>query len=144
VHLDKGFPLNIWSQDHSEVPQNKEDWPTLSSILDFKCRVRQRLLKVYRDIASGKIEMTRRVGRVLFMTWEHEGFHAEVSNQPIGSYRAYPESHPRLCYICSSKTLGKGPYLHVASPTLRGAVLPMIGTKPLYPLPLRSRWARRR
>jgi hypothetical protein len=80
VHLDEGFPLNIWSQDHSEVPRNKEDWPTLSSILDFKCRVRQRLLKVYRDIASGKIEMTRRVGRVLFMTWEHEGFHAEVSN----------------------------------------------------------------
>lgn len=72
------------SQSHSEVPQNKEDWPTLSSILDFKSRARQRLLKVYSDIASGKLEMTRNVGRVLFMTWEHEAFHTEVSNEATG------------------------------------------------------------
>jgi len=63
---------------HSEVPQKKEDWPTLSSLLDFKSRVRQRLLKVYYDVASGTLEMTRKVGRVLFMTWEHEAFHTET------------------------------------------------------------------
>jgi len=63
---------------HSEVPKKKEDWPALSSILDFKSRVRQRLLRLYDDIASGKVEMTRKVGRVLFMTWEHESFHTET------------------------------------------------------------------
>ena len=83
------FMSNIRSQAHSEVPQNKEDWPTLSSLLDFKSRVRQRLLKVYSDVASGKLEMTRKVGRVLFMTWEHEAFHSEVSesDEAVGSHR---------------------------------------------------------
>ena len=80
-HLDDELLLRVRSQEHSEVPQNKEEWPTLSSILDFKSRVRQRLLKVYSDLASGKLEMTRKVGRVLFMTWEHEAFHSEVSNE---------------------------------------------------------------
>ena len=86
---DGEFLLNIWSQAHSEVPQDKEDWPTISSVLDFKSRVRQRLLKVYSDVASGKLEMTRKVGRVLFMTWEHEAFHAEVSNERMRSHRRY-------------------------------------------------------
>ena len=88
------FPLNIQSQPHSEVPQEKEDWPTLSAILDFKSRVRQRLLKVYNDIASGRFDMTRKVGRVLFMTWEHESYHSEVSNEAVRSQRIY--SQPTL------------------------------------------------
>lgn len=63
---------------HSEVPQSKEGWPTLDSILDFKSRVRQRLVQLYEDIASGKKQLTRKIGRVLFMTLEHESFHAET------------------------------------------------------------------
>ena len=82
--------LNIRSQAHSEIPQNKEDWPTLASILDFKPRVRQRLLGVYNDVASGKLEMTRKVGRVLFTTWEHEAFHVEVSSGAVKSCQRYP------------------------------------------------------
>lgn len=74
-------------QPHSEVPQCKESWPALSTLLDFKSRVRQRLLKVYSDIASGKLQMTRKVGRVLFMTWEHEAFHTEVGSQVLESRR---------------------------------------------------------
>lgn len=83
-HLDDEFLLKISSQAHSEVPQNKDDWPALSTILDFKSRVRQRLLKLYSDIASGKLEMTRKIGRVLFMTWEHEASHSEVSDCTVG------------------------------------------------------------
>jgi len=65
-------------QPHSEVPQNEEDWPTLDVILGFRDRVRARLAALYDDISSGRRQLTRKVGRVLFMTLEHEGFHAET------------------------------------------------------------------
>ncbi|KAI5123275.1 hypothetical protein M0805_009297 [Coniferiporia weirii] len=63
---------------HSEVPKNEDDWPTLESIIDFRNNVRARLARLYDDIASGRRELTRKMGRVLFMTLEHEGFHAET------------------------------------------------------------------
>ncbi|TDL22187.1 DUF323 domain-containing protein [Rickenella mellea] len=63
---------------HSEVPQREEDWPTLEQILDFRDRVRVRLAKLYNEIASGQRQMTRKIGRVLFMTLEHEGWHIET------------------------------------------------------------------
>jgi len=35
-------------------------------------------MRLYDDIESGKVTLTRRIGRVLFMTLEHEGMHAET------------------------------------------------------------------
>ena len=35
-------------------------------------------MKLYEDMSSGKVALTRKVARVLFMTLEHEAFHAEV------------------------------------------------------------------
>jgi hypothetical protein len=67
-------------QDHSEIPQSDEDWPKLEVIIDFQCRVRQRLLQLYDNIHSGNITLTRKIGRVLQMTYEHEALHAEVSS----------------------------------------------------------------
>lgn len=64
--------------DHSEVPTSEEDWPTLTQILDFRDRVRQRLLIIYSDLASGKMPLDRHTGRVLFMGFEHEAMHAET------------------------------------------------------------------
>ncbi|KAL4063448.1 C-type lectin protein [Scleroderma citrinum] len=64
--------------DHSDVPQNDEDWPSLDSILSFKLCVRERLVRVYDDLSSGKIRLTRNVARVLFMTYKHEGLHLET------------------------------------------------------------------
>ncbi|KAJ3969028.1 DUF323 domain-containing protein [Lentinula raphanica] len=63
---------------HSEVPQRNEDWPSLQSILHFRSRVRARLLKLYHDVDSGTLSLTRKIGRVLFMTFEHEALHAET------------------------------------------------------------------
>ncbi|THH16530.1 hypothetical protein EW146_g4127 [Bondarzewia mesenterica] len=63
---------------HSEVPTKDEDWPSLSSILDFQSRVRDRLQNLYTDLESGKRTLTRKIARVLFMTLEHEGFHVET------------------------------------------------------------------
>ncbi|KAJ3558000.1 hypothetical protein NM688_g1170 [Phlebia brevispora] len=64
---------------HSEVPQTEEDWPTLSNILAFQARVRERVLRLYDDLETGKLVLSRKIARVLFMTLEHEAFHAEVS-----------------------------------------------------------------
>ncbi|KAL0960797.1 hypothetical protein HGRIS_005816 [Hohenbuehelia grisea] len=63
---------------HSEVPTKDEDWPSVRTILQFQERARQRLLRVYDDIDEGKMQLTRRVGRVLFMTYEHEALHVET------------------------------------------------------------------
>ncbi|RDB14613.1 Ergothioneine biosynthesis protein 1 [Hypsizygus marmoreus] len=63
---------------HSDVPQKDEDWPLLSDILAFQSRVRTRLSKVYADSASNALPMTRRMARVLCMTFEHEALHVET------------------------------------------------------------------
>ena len=63
---------------HAEVPLAKEDWPSQGEILGFQARVRERLFNLYHGISTGKIALTRKVARVLFMTLEHEAFHAEV------------------------------------------------------------------
>ncbi|EJD41459.1 hypothetical protein AURDEDRAFT_115403 [Auricularia subglabra TFB-10046 SS5] len=63
---------------HSEVPTRPEDWPALDEILAFRDRVRERVLKLYEDVAAGRRKLTRKMARVLFMTLEHEGFHAET------------------------------------------------------------------
>ena len=65
-------------QPHSEVPQSDDDWPSLTSILQYRNRVRSRLRKLYGDIDDGTKVLTRRMGRVLFMTLEHEAMHAET------------------------------------------------------------------
>ncbi|EGN98544.1 hypothetical protein SERLA73DRAFT_183605 [Serpula lacrymans var. lacrymans S7.3] len=63
---------------HSEVPDREEDWPSLNSMLLFRDRVRDRLMKLYADVDAGTIQMTRKIARVLCMTHEHEGFHIET------------------------------------------------------------------
>lgn len=63
---------------HSEVPVEEADWPLLSEVLAFRDRVRARLRGIYDDLESGKMELTRRAGRVLFMGYEHEAQHAET------------------------------------------------------------------
>jgi len=63
---------------HSEVPNKLEDWPSLPDILQFQGRVRARLMSLYDDIDSGRRLLTRRLGRLLFMTVEHEAMHAET------------------------------------------------------------------
>ena len=76
--LPRPLLINIHFQPHSEVPQKDEDWPSLTSILQFQARVRTRLLKLYEDIDTGRKTMTRKIGRVLFMTFEHEALHSET------------------------------------------------------------------
>ncbi|KAI0087770.1 DUF323 domain-containing protein [Irpex rosettiformis] len=69
-------PTKIHS--HSEVPQKDEDWPSVSSILAYQSHVRERILKIYEDLDSGKRVLTRKIARVLFLTLEHEALHAET------------------------------------------------------------------
>jgi hypothetical protein len=63
---------------HSEVPVDEADWPQLQEVLAFRDRVRKRLRGIYDDLESGKMAFTQRAARVLFMTYEHEGQHAET------------------------------------------------------------------
>lgn len=87
-------------QPHSEVPVNDEDWPLLEEILSFRDRVRKRLMRLYDDFESGRKVLTRKAGRVIWMTFEHETMHAEVS---YTSYRLVTSEFnlaPRLCCIC--------------------------------------------
>ncbi|QRV86392.1 Histidine-specific methyltransferase, SAM-dependent [Ceratobasidium sp. AG-Ba] len=75
-HVDD--PTSI--HPHSEVPVNDEDWPSLAEILAFRDRVRARVLRLYDAFDSGEKPLTRKAGRVLWMTLEHETSHAEASD----------------------------------------------------------------
>ncbi|KAG7088142.1 hypothetical protein E1B28_012164 [Marasmius oreades] len=80
--FERGIDPNVddpsQCHSHSEVPRKDEEWPSHTAILQFRSRVRSRLLKLYEDIDNGTKELTRRMGRVLFMTLEHEALHAET------------------------------------------------------------------
>lgn len=81
--FERGIDPNVndptqCNHPHSVVPTKDDDWPSLHNILAFQIRVRERLRKVYSDISEGKISLTRKVARVLFMTFEHEGLHVET------------------------------------------------------------------
>ncbi|KAG0241493.1 hypothetical protein B0O80DRAFT_443506 [Mortierella sp. GBAus27b] len=58
---------------HSVVP---DSWPEIETIVDYRDRVRARLLRVLTD--RGTYPMTRRLARVLFMGFEHEAMHLET------------------------------------------------------------------
>lgn len=57
-------------------------------------------MNVYADIKSGKRPLDRRTARVLFMTFEHEGLHAEVNNFHSFSPWGNQTHMSRRCYIC--------------------------------------------
>ncbi|KIM43288.1 hypothetical protein M413DRAFT_69830 [Hebeloma cylindrosporum] len=63
---------------HSQVPADVNDWPSHATILMFQSAVRRRLMELYDDIDSGKPILDRKIGRVLFMTLEHEAMHLET------------------------------------------------------------------
>jgi len=66
-------------QNHSEVPEKDDDWPTIETIMLFRERVCARLMRLYDDIATGKRVLTRNIARTLVMCYEHEGWHVEVN-----------------------------------------------------------------
>ncbi|CEL52053.1 Meiotically up-regulated gene 158 protein OS=Schizosaccharomyces pombe (strain 972 / ATCC 24843) GN=mug158 PE=1 SV=4 [Rhizoctonia solani AG-1 IB] len=91
---------------HSEVPVNDEDWPSLDEILSFRDRVRARLTRLYNDFESGKRVLTRTIGRVLWMTFEHETLHAETLLYML-IQRAGSGTIPPATIVPDWKTLAK-------------------------------------
>ena len=93
IVMSVGFSLSLpflshadssLEQNHSEVPEKDEDWPTLETIILFRDGVRQRLRNLYRDLSTGQRELTRNIARMLVMVLEHEGWHIEVSSERPG------------------------------------------------------------
>ena len=113
--------LTLNLQPHSEVPQRDEDWPSLASILQYQSRVRERVMNLYRDFDSGKVTLTRKIARVLFMTLEHEAFHVEVChNGPDALAYDSLAADARPCCTCFCNVLVLGRSLLVASCLPRG------------------------
>lgn len=63
---------------HSEVPVNQEDWPKVEQIVEYSNRVHSRLQEFIQDCATGKRHMTKRMARIIWMTFEHEAMHLET------------------------------------------------------------------
>ncbi|KAH9917963.1 uncharacterized protein B0H18DRAFT_1123326 [Fomitopsis serialis] len=80
--FERGIDPNVddptQCHSHSEVPTRDEDWPSVADILQYQSRVRKRIIKLYDDFESGSVVLTRKIARVMFMTLEHEAFHAET------------------------------------------------------------------
>ncbi|KAG0005925.1 hypothetical protein BGZ65_009870 [Modicella reniformis] len=77
VIFERGIDPNVddptQCHTHSVVP---DIWPEVDSITNFRDRVRARLFNVLND--PERYPMTRRLARVLFMTFEHEAMHLET------------------------------------------------------------------
>jgi formylglycine-generating enzyme required for sulfatase activity len=58
--------------DHSEVP---DTWPPLSEMLDYAHRVRSRITD---SLVSGQASTDRKLGRGLWLAYEHEAMHLET------------------------------------------------------------------
>ena len=63
---------------HSEVP---DEWPPLEEILSFQERVRARVRSLYQ---SQNAETSRKVGRAMWITFEHEGKVTKPLNPLLG------------------------------------------------------------
>ncbi|PLW42001.1 hypothetical protein PCASD_10071 [Puccinia coronata f. sp. avenae] len=67
--------------DHSPFPEQESEWPSLEEVLCFRDKLRKRLTEVYRGLgkeSGGEVPLTRRLGRVLAMIYEHEALHLET------------------------------------------------------------------
>lgn len=58
--------------DHSEIP---DSWPPLGAILQYQKAVRKRTLSLY---DSGEAQRNLRVGRAMWLAFEHEAMHLET------------------------------------------------------------------
>ncbi|CAG8475294.1 11925_t:CDS:2 [Funneliformis caledonium] len=71
IDPDMDDPTNC--HQHSTVP---DEWPSYDSIISYRDKVRQRIISVY-DAYKEKV-MPRSLGRVVWMTFEHEAMHLET------------------------------------------------------------------
>ena len=69
--FERGIDPDVDNPDichnHSEIP---DSWPTVDEILAFQSRVREGLTSLY---ASGTVQRNRKLGRSLWLSFEHEG-----------------------------------------------------------------------
>ncbi|KAF5388839.1 hypothetical protein D9757_005606 [Collybiopsis confluens] len=69
--------------NHSVVPADDSEWPSIDTVIRFRDSVRARLARLYdslnkQDGEEGKLVLTRRIARMLVMCIEHEGWHVET------------------------------------------------------------------
>ncbi|KAF1990762.1 hypothetical protein K402DRAFT_324449 [Aulographum hederae CBS 113979] len=74
--FERGIDPDVENPDHchnhSEIP---DDWPPVDQILEFQGKVRQRLIDLY---ANDKAMTDRKIGRSLWLAYEHEIMHLET------------------------------------------------------------------
>lgn len=63
---------------HSVVPTRMEDWPSVSEIVEYRNRVRARLLNIYKARLGDPEKTDRRLARTMAMVYEHEVMHLET------------------------------------------------------------------
>ncbi|KAA1112947.1 hypothetical protein PGT21_016348 [Puccinia graminis f. sp. tritici] len=77
-HLDDPSKCN----DHSPFPDQENEWPSFEEVIAFRDQLRTRLTEVYeglgKEFIGSKILLTRKLGRVLSMIYEHEAMHLET------------------------------------------------------------------
>lgn len=77
--------------DHSVIP---DEWPPAEEIALYRDRVRARLRKIYEN---GQENISRRVGRAIWLAFEHELMHVEtLLYMMLQSDRTLPPPHTGL------------------------------------------------
>lgn len=74
--FERGIDPDVDNPDqchaHSEIP---DEWPPLTEILQYQAAIRKRVEGIY---ASGQHKASRKVGRSLWISFEHEIMHLET------------------------------------------------------------------
>lgn len=104
---------------HSEVPVSPEDWPKVEEIIEYSRRVRDRLRALMQDCATGKRNMTKRIGRIIWMTFEHEAMHLEtLLYMLVQSPNIHSPRGVRPASSHSAKSLSSAPLRKVTAGTV--------------------------
>jgi hypothetical protein len=55
-----------------------EDWPSVNEIVEYRNRVRARLVEIYESRLGNPEKTDRRLARTMAMVYEHEVMHLET------------------------------------------------------------------
>lgn len=85
VIFERGIDPNVDDPSkchaHSPFPDQEEKWPSLEQVVWIRDQFRKKLTNVYTCLGNevkSKIKLTRKLGRVLCMIYEHEAMHLET------------------------------------------------------------------
>lgn len=76
--IDPSMETGETTHTHSEVPTEKDDWPSVEKVVAYERQVQNRIRRVYTEVAQGTRPLRGREARGLWQVFEHIALHMET------------------------------------------------------------------